>query len=133
LTRYMLDTNVISDLIKNPKGKAAKRIARVGENNICTSIIVAAELRYGCAKKGSKRLLKSVEDLLAEIDVLPFESPADVEHRNIRSELENAGEPIGANDFLIAAHAAAVNATIVTANVDEFKRVRGLKVENWLA
>jgi tRNA(fMet)-specific endonuclease VapC len=129
----MLDTNVISDLIKNPKGKAAKRIARVGENNICTSIIVAAELRYGCAKKGSKRLLKSVEDLLAEIDVLPFESPADVEHRNIRSELENAGEPMGANDFLIAAHAVAVNAMIVTANVDEFKRVRGLKVENWLA
>jgi tRNA(fMet)-specific endonuclease VapC len=133
LTRYMLDTNVISDLIKNPKGKAAKRIARVGENNICTSIIVAAELRYGCARKGSDRLLKSVEDLLAEIDVLPFESPADVEYGNIRSELENAGKPMGANDFLIAAHAAAVNATIVTANVDEFKRVRGLKVENWLA
>lgn len=133
MTRYMLDTNVISDLIRNPKGKAAKRIARVGENNICTSIIVAAELRYGCAKKGSERLLKSVEDLLAEIDVLPFESPADVEYGNIRSELENAGKPIGANDFLIAAHAAAVNATIVTANVDEFKRVRGLKVENWLA
>jgi tRNA(fMet)-specific endonuclease VapC len=133
LTRYMLDTNVISDLIKNPKGKAAKRIARVGENNICTSIIVAAELRYGCASKGSERLLKSVEDLLAEIDVLPFESPADVEYGNIRSELENAGKPIGANDFLIAAHAAAVNATIVTVNDDEFKRVRGLKVENWLA
>ena len=133
MTRYMLDTNVISDLIKNPKGKAAKRIARVGEDNICTSIIVAAELRYGCAKKGSERLLKSVEDLLAEIDVLPFESPADVEYGNIRSELENVGKPIGANDFLIAAHAAAVNATIVTANVDEFKRVRGLKVENWLA
>jgi tRNA(fMet)-specific endonuclease VapC len=133
LTRYMLDTNVISDLIKNPKGKAAKRIARVGENNICTSIIVAAELRYGYARKGSERLLKSVEDLLAEIDVLPFESPADVEYGNIRSELENAGKPIGANDFLIAAHAAAVNATIVTANVDEFKRVRDLKVENWLA
>jgi tRNA(fMet)-specific endonuclease VapC len=129
----MLDTNVISDLIKNPKGKAAKRIARVGENNICTSIIVAAELRYGCARKGSDRLLKSVEDLLAEIDVLPFESPADVEYGNIRSELENAGKPMGANDFLIAAHAAAVNATIVTANVDEFKRVRGLKAENWLA
>ena len=133
MTRYMLDTNVISELIKNPKGKAAKRIARIGEDNICTSIIVAAELRYGCAKKGSERLLKSVEDLLAEIDVLPFESPADVEYGNIRSELENAGKPIGANDFLIAAHATAVNATIVTANVDEFKRVRGLKVENWLA
>jgi tRNA(fMet)-specific endonuclease VapC len=133
LTRYMLDTNVISDLIKNPKGKAAKRIARVGEDSICTSIIVAAELRYGCAKKGSERLLKAVEELLSEIEILPFESPADVAHGGIRSELERAGKPIGANDFLIAAHASTVNATIVTANVDEFKRVRGLKVENWLA
>jgi len=133
VTRYMLDTNVISELMKNPRGKAAKRIARVGEDNICTSIIVAAELRYGCAKQGSERLLKSVEDLLAEIDVLPFESPADAEYGNIRSELENAGKPIGANDFLIAAHAMAVNATVVTANIDEFKRVRGLKVENWLS
>lgn len=133
MTRYMLDTNVISELMKNPRGKAAKRIARIGEDNICTSIIVAAELRYGCARKGSERLLKSVEDLLAEIDVLPFESPADAEYGHIRSELENAGKPIGANDFLIAAHAKAVNATVVTANIDEFKRVRGLKVENWLS
>ena len=53
MTRYMLDTNIISDLIKNPQGKAAKRIARVGEDNICTSIIVASELRHGCAKSGS--------------------------------------------------------------------------------
>jgi tRNA(fMet)-specific endonuclease VapC len=133
VTRYMLDTNVISELMKNPRGKAAKRVARVGEDNICTSIIVAAELRYGCAKRGSERLLKSVEGLLTEIDVLPFESPADVEYGNIRSELESAGKPIGANDLLIAAHAMAVNATVVTVNIDEFKRVRGLKVENWLS
>ena len=133
MTRYMLDTNVISDLIRNPKGKAAKRIARVGEGSICTSIIVAAELRYGCAKNGSERLLKAVEELLSEIEILPFDSPADVEYAGIRSELERAGKPIGSNDFLIAAHASAVNATIVTANVDEFKRIRGLKVENWLA
>jgi tRNA(fMet)-specific endonuclease VapC len=133
VTRYLLDTNVLSDLIKNPQGKAAKRIARAGEGNICTSIIVASELRYGCAKRGSERLLKSVENLLAEIEVLPFDSPADAEYGLIRSELESAGRLIGANDLLIAAHAAAVSAIIVTANVDEFKRVRGLKVENWLA
>lgn len=133
MTRYLLDTSVISDLIRNPQGKVAKRIARVGEGSICTSIVVAAELRYGCARKGSERLLRAVEELLSEIEILPFESPADVAYGSIRSELERAGKPIGANDFLIAAHAAAVNATIVTANVDEFKRVRGVKVENWLA
>ncbi len=133
MTRYMLDTNIISDLIRNPQGKAAKRVAKVGEDNICTSIIVAAELRYGCAKSGSDRLLKVVEDLLGEIDILPLEIPADSEYGGIRAELEAAGRPIGGNDLLIAAHAYATGAIIVTANADEFKRVRGLKVENWLA
>jgi tRNA(fMet)-specific endonuclease VapC len=129
----MLDTNIISDLIRNPQGSAARRIAKAGEDNICTSIIVAAELRYGCAKSGSKRLIKAVEDLLGEISVLPFDIPADAEYGAIRSRLEAGGTPIGSNDLLIAAHACATGAFIVTANADEFKRVRGLKVENWLA
>jgi len=129
----MLDTNIISDLVRNPQGKIAKRIAKAGEDNICTSIIVAAELRYGCAKSGSERLREAVEELLAEIDVLPFDVPADTEYGGIRAELEAAGKPVGANDLLIAAHACSIGAAIVTANTDEFKRIRGLKVENWLA
>jgi tRNA(fMet)-specific endonuclease VapC len=129
----MLDTNILSDLIRNPQGKAAKRIAKVGEDNVCTSIVVAAELRYDCAKSGSDRLLKAVEDLLGEIDVLPLDVPVDAEYGGIRAELEAAGKPIGGNDLLIAAHAYTIGATIVTANTDEFKRIRGLKVENWLA
>src|SRR6476646_3403439 len=129
----MLDTNIISDLIRNPQGRAAKRIAKVGEENICTSVIVAAELRYGCAKSGSTRLLKAVEDLLAEIKVLPFDGPADAEYCGIRSELGAAGKPIGGNDLLIAAHALATGATIVTDNTGEFKRIRGLSVQNWRA
>src|ERR1700716_696982 len=129
----MLDTNIISDLIRNPQGRAAKRIARAGEDNICTSIIVAAELRYRGAKSNSKRLLQAVGDLLGEIHVLPFEVPADAEYGGIRSELETAGKPIGGNALLTAAHAYATGATIVTANTSEFKRIRGLNVENWLA
>jgi tRNA(fMet)-specific endonuclease VapC len=129
----MLDTNIISDLIKNPAGKAAKRIAKAGEDSVCTSVIVAAELRYGCAKRSSERLRKAVEGLLSEIAVLPFDVPADAEYGIIRSELEAAGKPIGRNDLLIAAHARTISATMVTANAEEFKRVRGLKVENWLA
>jgi tRNA(fMet)-specific endonuclease VapC len=77
--------------------------------------------------------LKAVEDLLGEIEVLPFEVPADVEYGEIRAELETAGRPIGGNDLLIAAHSRALGATVVTANIQEFERVRGLKVENWLA
>jgi tRNA(fMet)-specific endonuclease VapC len=132
VTRYLLDTNIISDLIRNPQGRAARRIAKVGEGAICTSIIVAAELRYGAAKSGSARLRKAVEDLLGEVEVLPFESPADADYGDIRASLEAAGTPIGSNDLLIAAHARAVGAVIVTANTDEFRRVSGVKVENWL-
>ncbi|MEJ0074111.1 MAG: type II toxin-antitoxin system VapC family toxin [Alphaproteobacteria bacterium] len=128
----MLDTNIVSDLIRNPQGRVAKRISRAGEDNICTSIIVAAELRYGCAKSNSNRLRNAVEDLLGEISVLPFDVPADEKYGAIRAELEAAGKPIGGDDLLIAAHAQAAGATIVTANADEFRRVPGLKVENWL-
>ena len=71
--------------------------------------------------------------MLAEIDVLPFEAPADAEYGRIRNELEAAGKPIGGNDLLLAAHARTADATVVTANTNEFKRIRGLKVENWLA
>jgi tRNA(fMet)-specific endonuclease VapC len=133
VTRYILDTNIISDLIRNPQGRVAKRIAKVGESSICTSIIVAAELRYGCAKSGSTRLRKAVEDLLGEISVLPFEAPADAEYGALRAALEAGGTPIGSNDLLIAAHARATGSTVVTANADEFRRVPGLTVENWLA
>ena len=132
MTRYMLDTNIISDLIRNPRGKAAKRIAKVGDGSICTSIIVAAELRYGAAKSGSPRIAKAVEALLGEIEVLPFDTPADADYGALRVALEEAGTPIGSNDLLIAAHARAAGAVVVTANLAEFKRVRGLKVENWL-
>ena len=132
MTRYLLDTNIVSELVRNPQGRTAKKIAKIGENNICTSIIVAAELRYGCARSGSARLTKAVEDILGEIAVLPFDAPADAEYGDIRSELEAAGKTIGGNDLLIAAHASALGATIVTANTREFGRVRGLRVVNWL-
>lgn len=132
MTAYMLDTNVVSDMIRNPGGRAAKRLARVGEAGVCVSIIVAAELRYGCAKKGSPRLLEKVEAFLYQVPVLPLEVPADTEYGGIRAELEAAGAPIGGNDLLIAAHAYALGATLVTANTGEFRRIRGLSVENWV-
>lgn len=127
----MLDTNIASELIRNPVGRAAQR-ARAASDAVCVSVIVAAELRYGCAKKGSPRLLRRVEEFLSEVPVLAFDVPADGEYGSIRAELEAAGRPIGSNDLLIAAHAHALGATLVTANVGEFRRIRGLAVENWL-
>ncbi|HQS48861.1 MAG: VapC toxin family PIN domain ribonuclease [Rhizobiales bacterium 24-66-13] len=132
MTRYLLDTNIISDMVRNPAGQAVRQLQKVGDGNICTSIIVACELRYGCAKKGSAKLLAKVEDVLATIPVLPLEIPADDEYGGIRAELEAAGQIIGHNDLLIAAHAYTLGTTLVTANVGEFSRIRGLKVENWL-
>lgn len=127
----MLDTNIVSEMIRNPAGRAAQR-ARAAAESVCISVIVAAELRYGCARKGSPRLLRRVEEFLSEVPVLPFDVPADSEYGGIRAELEAAGRPIGSNDLLIAAHARALAATMVTANVGEFRRVPGLNVENWL-
>ncbi|MGQ0563553.1 MAG: type II toxin-antitoxin system VapC family toxin [Gemmobacter sp.] len=128
----MLDTNIISELAKDPQGQVSRRIAAVGPDAICVSIITAAELRYGCAKKGSARLLAQIEAILAGVQVLALDVPADVEYGGIRSELEAAGKPIGPNDLLIAAHAYALDAVLVTANVREFTRIHALKVENWL-
>lgn len=129
----MLDTNIVSELARNPHGAVATRIAQVGSDAICVSIITAAELRYGCAKKGSPRLLAQIEAILGSVSVLALDVPADTEYGGIRAELESADKPIGPNDLFIAAHAYALGATLVTANIGEFSRVRALKVENWLS
>jgi tRNA(fMet)-specific endonuclease VapC len=131
-TRYLLDTNVLSDLVRHPQGKIAQRIAREGEKSICTSIVVAAELRFGAEKRGSERLTRQLEIILSAIDTLPLEEPADRQYGKLRSYLEERGTRIGPNDMLIAAQALALHCTVVTANDREFSRVPGLKVENWL-
>ena len=128
----MLDTNIVSELARNPHGPVTRRIAAVGADVICVSIITTAELRYGCAKKGSPKLLAQIEAILDSVQILALDVPADTEYGGIRAELEAAGKPIGPNDLFIAAHAYALQAVLVTANVAEFTRIRGLKVENWL-
>ena len=130
--RFLLDTNIVSNLIRYPQGRIADRIKAVGEANICTSIIVASELRYGATKKASPRLTAQVEAVLGAIDTLPFDSPADEIYGSIRTKLELAGTPIGGNDLIIAAQTLALELTLVTDNDKEFGRIDGLEVENWL-
>jgi len=132
VTRCLLDTNILSDLIRNPQGRIADRIVEVGEGAVCTSVIVAAELRYGAARKGSERLSHQLERVLAGLDILPFEEPADAVYGEVRARLEAAGTPIGGNDLLIAAQALALGHTLVTDNEREFRRVPNLNVVNWL-
>jgi tRNA(fMet)-specific endonuclease VapC len=130
---YSLDTNILSDLVRHPQGVVAKKIAVVGENEICISIIVASELRFGAAKRNSARLSNQVETILAAMLVVPFDVPTDREYAKLRQLLESSGNSIGPNDLLIAAQARANGQILVTNNVREFTRVPSLQVENWLA
>jgi tRNA(fMet)-specific endonuclease VapC len=130
--RYLLDTNIVSDLVRNPQGKVAQRIRKIGEGQVCTSVIVAAELRYGAAKRGSPKLSSQLEAVLGVLEILPFDTPADATYGTLRTRLEQVGTPIGGNDLLIAAHALALGCAVVTDNDTEFSRAGDLRCENWL-
>lgn len=129
--RYMLDTNVVSGVVRRPGSDLARRVAGLEAGSFAISVIVAAELRYGADRRGSARLTRQLDAVLSAIDVLPLAEPADRHYGAIRSDLERTGRSIGHNDLLIAAHARALGATLVTNNVGEFRRVPDLAVEDW--
>ncbi|MGV0034568.1 MAG: type II toxin-antitoxin system VapC family toxin [Candidatus Azotimanducaceae bacterium WSBS_2022_MAG_OTU7] len=129
---YLLDTNILSDVVRNPQGAVAAQIKKSGEDTVCTSIVVAAELRYRAMKSNAEKLAERVDLILSALEILPLETPADREYAALRHHLSREGTIIGPNDLLIAAHALASDLTVVTANVGGFTRVPGLKVENWL-
>ncbi len=130
--RVMLDTNIVSEVMRNPNGVVGARLDQLNPAAACISILTAGELRYGAAKRGSAQLTRSVEMVLQRIAVVAFEAPADTIYGRIRNDLMRRGTPIGPIDFLIAAHALALDLTLVSANVREFSRVPDLRVENWL-
>jgi len=131
-TVYLLDTNTLSDMIRNPAGKANGRLTLVGADAVATSIIVASELRYGARRGRSSTLAAKVEGTLARMPVAALDEPADEHYAALRTSLEQAGTPISANDMWIAVHALALGCILVTDNEREFRRVPGLTVENWL-
>jgi len=130
---WMLDTHTLSDLIRNPRGALVQRLSSTEPDSVCTSIVVACELRFGARRKGSDTLTQRVEQLLESLTVLPLDEPADQHYADIRATLERAGTPIGNHDLFIAAHARSRGMTLVTGNLREFERVPGLRVENWLS
>lgn len=130
--RYLLDTNILSALIHYPDGDLAARVLGYDESDICTSVIVAAELRYGVVKRGSRRLEAQVNILLDPMTVVSVEPPADSVYGRIRADLEALGQPIGNNDLWIASQAIALDLVLVTDNEREFLRIDDLAVENWL-
>ena len=127
----MLDTNAVSDLVRRPAGNVARRATALEREAVAISVVVAAELRYGAARSGSERLSRQLDAVLSAIETLPLDEPADRHYGAIRTELERTGRPIGHNDLLIASHARALGATLVTNNVREFSRVPDLDIEDW--
>ena len=131
--RYLLDTNIISALVRDPRGVVYQKLRDLQPAAVCTSIVVAAEIQYGLRKGVSKALRSNVEKVLCALDVLPLEQPVDEHYGEIRAHLQKRGQPIGQNDLFIAAHALALGLTLVSDNVREFSKVPKLKLENWLA
>lgn len=133
MTRYLLDTNIVSDLVRNPQGPAARRIREVGDEHVRTSAIVAAELRVWAEQNaGQWRLSGQLEAVLGAIGIAPFDAAAASVYGALRVRLQRMGRLIGRNDMLIAAHAIALGDTIVTDNEREFAQIKDLPRENWL-
>lgn len=129
----MLDTNIISYLIKNRDMKLIDKFETMSkENMIAVSSITVAELFYGVKKKKSKKLEVAIREFLYPLEKLAFDENAAFTYGEIRVELESNGNLIGAHDMLIAAHAKSLDVVLVTNNTREFQRVQGLKIEDWV-
>ena len=131
MARWLLDANIISAAMRDAYGPLAGRLRATGRGDLCTSVVAAAELRFGASRKGSARLEAAVEAVLSTLDVAPLETPADRIYGALRARLQACGESLGANDVWIAAHAMTLDCVLVTDD-RAFERVEGLKVENWL-
>jgi len=129
---YMLDTNICIYIINKRPPQVHAHFEGLRYGQVVVSSITGAELAFGVAKSGSTRNREALEKFLAPLDVLPFDSQAMYAYGALRAQLQASGQPIGALDTLIAAHALVVGAKLVTNNLAEFDRVPGLACENWV-
>lgn len=127
----MLDTNAVSELIRNPSGGVAAKVLTTPQADIVLSSIVASELLFGVEKRGSARLAALIDQVFGKFVVLDYDFRAADTYSRVRNSLRLLGTPIGPLDTLIAAHALSLDATLVTHNMAEFGRVDGLKIKDW--
>ena len=130
--RYLLDTNILSALARQPTGRVYDILRARLPDTACTSIVVAAEIQFGLQRGASARVQQQMARIMSAIEVRPLETPVELHYGDIRAHLEKIGQPIGANDLLIASQARALGLIMVTNNLREFQRVPGLVVEDWL-
>jgi tRNA(fMet)-specific endonuclease VapC len=129
----MLDTNICIALIKRKPSKALRRFDRLSAGDIGISTVTLAELRYGVAKsQHAERNRQALEEFLLPLEIADFDERAAIAYGTVRVALENSGRPIGPLDTQIGAHALSLDTVLVTNNTAEFRRIKGLKVENWL-
>lgn len=130
--KFMLDTNICIYLIKKKSPKILRHLQKTRISDICISSITLSELEYGVAKSAHRNQNKiALTEFMAPIEIMPYDDLVAPEYGIIRAVLEQKGQTIGPLDMLIAAHALALNVTLVSNNVREFKRIPKLKVENW--
>ena len=130
---YILDTNIISYIIKNRDFSLIDKFETISkEHRIGVSSITVAELYYGVRKKDSQKLEALVSEFLLPLERYSFDENAAFEYGKIRVNLESKGNIIGSNDLLIAAHTKSLDAVLVTNNIKEFNKVENLVVENWI-
>jgi len=130
---YLLDTNICIYIIKKKPLSVINKLRKLDISNVAISSITLSEMEYGISKSSSKERNKlALTEFLAPIEILPYDDNAANYYGDIRSNLEKSGQTIGPLDTLIAAHTLALNAVLVTNNMNEFSRVKNLVVENWV-
>ena len=129
--RYLLDTNIVSFHIRESSAALRRRLRRVDASTVALSVVTEMEIRYGLARNPALRIAEMIEEFLAGMTILTLDSDAASAYAQVRSHLEAKGQPIGPLDLMIGAHALSIGATLVTNNAKEFRRVPGLRVEDW--
>lgn len=131
---FLIDTNICIHIMNDHPPEVIQKFREIGVGNICISSITVSELRYGaCKSRQIKKNLKRIDEFLSPFEIISYDESAANHYGEIRSQLEKRGNVIGPLDMLIAAHALSENLTLITNNEKEFKRVKSLEVENWIA
>ena len=132
MSRYMLDTDTGSYIMKRASAVLLSRLQKVAVADVCISVITKSELRYGVEVSPQRQQEERARSaFLSYVEVLDLPDQASLHYAQIRADLKKRGALIGANHLFIAAHALSLDLTLVTNNTREFRRVRHLKVENW--